>query len=244
MRTLRWLLPLALLLVSGCLRSSSTLTLKKDGSGTIDVDYSIAEQTIAQLKTMIKVQGGLAEAMDAEPPIPESEYTRVFLDPSEEALRAEMKRYERYGVSVELLQVARRNARRSVRMKLRFRNLAEVAMTDVFADCGFSVTRKPDGNYLLYREGTRTAPEDSIDFSDPRTVRLLSPLLSGFNVVVTVNTPGRILESNATSKGPYTAGWEYDFDRDAKALQALQSNSMIVLFDGEGISLPTVKQPK
>lgn len=226
----------------GCVRVDQTLTLNEDGSGSLHVAYSVSEQAVAQFRAMQKLTRQMALAAGRPSALsPTDERAYLFLDPGEQALSRELAKYKEYGVVVDDLEVDTRNARRNVRMQLRFRSLERLAQAEVFKDYGFSLYRGPKRHFVFDRPAKDGGARSSMDFSAPEMVRLLTPLLSGFRVVTKVRTPGAILRTNAHSHSQHVATWNFDFDKDPNALIALQRQRMLILFDGDGLELPAVR---
>jgi hypothetical protein len=72
---------------------------------------------------------------------------------------------------------------------------------------------------------------------------MLTPLLNGFLVSFTVNSPTKILRTTAPITGAYSASWRFDFSRDPNALIAMQNQRFQLVIEGEGITLPKVQLP-
>ena len=236
------LIALALVIaLQGCLKVDETLTIEKNGSGNLDVLYSVSEQTIAQMKSMFKLRDQMAAVTgDDAPQTMEDRFQQIFFDPSEAQIRALFKKYESLGIQVETLKVDTRNATRTVNLKITFSDLAKVGRADFFPHHGFSLTHNSDGTYTFFR-----SPE-SDSFLRPQDVGadsgLLSSVLTGFRVAIKVTTPGKVLETNASRRTLYNSAWIFDYDKDPKAVTALQNQKMKIIFDGNGINLPELRQ--
>jgi hypothetical protein len=233
---------MVLLATTGCLKVDQALSIRKDCSGTYEVNYSISEQAISQIKAMLKLQEQLTK-LSGQP----AERTRmdelweVFLDPTEAGLRQEIQKYANYGIALSQLKVDTRNAWRYVNAKLAYKNLADVARADFFKEIGFSLTKNSDGSYLLHRPKETSQVQAARDLSDPNTERMLTPILGGFRVATKINTPGRILKTNAPERLAFTALWDFDFDKDPNAILALQNLEINIVFDGSGLDLPAIQ---
>ena len=109
------LLFICLAAASGCIKVDQTLELKRDGSGTLDVSYSVPEQTITQIKAMLKLERELAIAAgESAKTYKEDEYTRLVFIPVEELLRKKLKEFEPFGITVSTLKVSSRSGRPSL----------------------------------------------------------------------------------------------------------------------------------
>lgn len=233
-----------MLAVSGCIKVDHTLTLEKNGSGNFELLYSIPEQTVSQMKSMFRLRDQMNTVLgQAMPPTMEDEFEQAFFDPSEEKITRLVKKYEKFNIKMDTLKVETRNAVRNITIKLAFADLSQVAKADFFPRHGFSLFRNKDESYTFSRlpdsdQTTLLKPHATI----PEASGLLTPVLSGFRVALKVNTPGKILESNASRKTLYNAAWIFDFDKDPNAVEALQNQSMKIVFDGKGSHLPEVRQ--
>jgi hypothetical protein len=226
---------------AGCIRVEQSLTLREDGSAGFEVSYSMAEQTVTQMKALRKLRDQLAAAEGITVTNEWQEaFVHLLLDPSEDALRGELAKYRKYGVTVEKLQVETRNAWRHTKLTLALTDLKALATSDLFKEYGFSLSKTERGDYLFRRGPDKPDTAPPPDFSDPETNRLLVPIVGGFNVMLGVTVPGRILESNATRHSLYTATYVFDFDRDPNAVAAYTRHRMQITFQGRGLNLPEI----
>jgi len=241
MKTLRLTLAGLALLAAGCINIDQTLDIQKDASGSFDLIYSISEQAVTQIEAMLKLKEQMAMAAgETAPATDEDRHVSLLLSPTEDQIRREIKKYAEYGITVESLTVESKNAWRHVQLKVLFKNLADVAQTDFFPQYGFSLSRNSNGDYVFFRANENKDYSTSMDLIDPETVSLLMPILAGFKIHTKINTPGRILKTNAHRKSLYSAVWSFDVDSDPDSLCALQNQDMKIVFDGEGLDLPEI----
>jgi len=226
----------------GCLKADLMLEIGKDGSGSLEASYTITENSIAQLNSMVnlshqlnKIGLGTSEKPAADPEI------LLFLDPDENRIRSNLAKYEKHGLKIDKLRVRSRNSQRSVDLRLNFDNIAEVAKADFFADNGFSLYRRKSGDMLFHRKSMNADNPDKDALLDPEAQKMVAPILGGFMVTVKVLTPGRVLETNADSSGLKSATWIFDQDRDAKAFQRLQNQTYMILIEGADITIPDIR---
>jgi hypothetical protein len=238
MKLLRLFLILALAFSAGCIKLTQTLTLEADGSGTIEIDYSIPEETVTQVSGMIKLATELAKASGEPAPHDEHSYLGLLLNPSEKRIRQKVTSYKIDGLALKEVKVESRDGSREVTMVLTFKRITDLAQADFFAEQGFALTRLPTGNYRLTRKGTGVPAQSPVDLDDPQVVRMLTPVLGGFKATVGVKTPGRILKANTTRRSRRQAVWNFDFNRDPKAFRDFYSKPLILIFEGAGLSLP------
>lgn len=243
MKCLRLLAAGLALFASGCLKVDETLTLEKNGAGSLELIYSIPDQTSNQMKSMIKLRDQMSAITgQAQPRTSEDELERIFFDPSEAQIRQVLKKYESFGITIEVLKLEARNAARNVTLTLAFKDIGRAAKADFFPEHGFSLSHNQDGTYTFLR-----TPEGEGFAFQPQNVSqdaaaILNPVLNGFRVALKVTTPGRIIESNASRKTLYNGAWIFDYDKNPNAVTALQKQSMKIVFEGKGITLPDLSQ--
>ena len=247
MKRLSLLLLIPFFLTAGCLKLDETLTLREDGSATLEANYAVSRAAITQLKAMMNIRNQM-DSLTGNPPVEQDRLAEVLLDPDEDSIRREMKKYERYGIKIDRLKVDTRESWTTTLIKLSCRSLAEAARSDLFMNYGFSMTRNSDGNYVLHRASANASGE-STGFPDADTLRLMSPFLEGFNVVIKVATPGRILKTTAPQKSQMMATWTFSFDKDPNSIIALQNQAFSVIFENKGregktFALPEIRQAK
>ena len=245
MKLLRLLLPALAILATGCLKLEETFTIRPDGSADLDLVYSISEPAVTQMKALLKVRDQMA-ALSGDTTVSPDPYSKIFLNPAEEQLRRELKKYEKFGLSIERLKVDTRDGWRQVQVRVRCKNLADLAKTDIFRTYGFSLTKDPEANYVLFRD-RESAGDASTDVPDPETLKLMTPVLDGFKIVLKINTPGRIIKANSHLRSTHGATWEYDFNRNPNAINQLQDQQFNVVFqgrtaEGKSLSLPEISQ--
>lgn len=250
MRRLRAIAAAGLLLSAGCLKFEGQLSLKENGAGTLELTYSVAEQTVTQIEAMHKLRRELEAAASTNgtaitnvPNQKAAGFDRYLFNPQKAEILEKLKEYEPLGIVVEKMELKSVDVRRNVNIKVRFDSLASLAKTDFFQQFGFSVTKDAQDNYVLERFPSSPPQETRPDMSDPEIVRTLTPLLNGFSVAFTVNTPVRIVRTTAPITTPYSSTWRFDFDRDPSAVIALQNQRFQLVMDGRGMKLPEVQIP-
>lgn len=242
----RYLILALTMLTGGCLKLEETFTIRPDGSASLDLIYAISEQAVMQMKAVLKVRDQLAY-LSGEEPAAADPWSGLFLNPVEDQLRRELKKYEKLGIVVDRLKVEARDNWRHVQLKVTCKSLADLARTDFFPEYGFSLSKDADGAYVFFRDRENRDGASSGSIPDPETLKLMTPVLGGFNTVFKVNTPGRITKSNAHAKSLYGAAWEFSYDKDPNAVTRLQDQQFKITFEGKGsdgksLNLPAVSQ--
>jgi hypothetical protein len=231
-----------LLLAGGCIQADLAFSLRKDGSGTIEAEYAMSEQTISQIAAMLKLKEQLVRSAGETYDSSQDRYTRVFLDPDAAKIEREVDKYAALGLAIDELKVETRSAWRYVTMRLSFPDVGKLSQADFFPEYGFSLTRRTDGKYVLQRESPGPHALPSKEEAE-RELRLLSPLLGGFRVQTKIVAPGRVQkETNATRTSLYSATWTFNFDKDPTAVAAFRAHNVHLVFDGKGLSLPEISR--
>jgi hypothetical protein len=240
MRALRALPALLAVLCAGCIKLSLDLTIQENGSGTLALAYSIAEQTAGQFTAMRKLEKEMKEAAGLEiPATAPRDYSRLLFSPVKEDIVKLLKECEKYGIATDRLEQKSRDVRREVDIRVRIEDIGKASRSDVFQQYGFSLRKDAKGNYVLHR-GSALAPGQRVEALEPETAKLLTSLVGGLNVTITVSTPSRILSTTAQNSGPRSAMWIFDYDRNPKALTDLHKQNFTVVFEGGDMKLPEI----
>jgi hypothetical protein len=234
-------------LLAGCIKMDEKLMLKRDGAGTLAMSYAMSEQTIRQMQmmqTMAEEMGKKSseqsgkEKQDA--PSAGKSSVQSDLEFDEAKVRQKFKKYEAQGVHLDDVQSETRNGWRYMHLKVHFDNLAGLARTDLYDDRKLSLTKNPDGNYRLafgYGEGKEDAPETP---DSPQMEQMMAAMMAGLHVATSVTVPGGILQTNAHQRNHNTASWDYDIDKDPKAMSKMKKEAPYVVFAGNGLELPHI----
>ena len=230
----------------GCLEISQVMSIRKDGSGSIDLTYVLPDNTAAQMKAaellkqeMIKAAGEKYE------PRPVDTHYALFMDPSDKPIRDLIARCEPYGITLERLKIEVLEGRRRVRIHLRFSDIAKAAKSDIFRiHWPVTLVKHADGTYQLNVTNGRPADEPELDFSDPATLKAITPVLRGFKATIRINTPGEVISTEASTVGRSSAVWTFNFNEDPRAFSTFKTTNMSIRFKGEGLALPEIKAAK
>ena len=246
----------------GCIDIAQNIVIKKDGSGIVELTCIIPERTITQMKTMQKLKKEMIRASSSAVLAKEqtgpvvgkkdtgedevvSRHFSLLFDPAEERIRKELKQYEKDGIFIESILIFVRNARRIVKINLRFKDLVMAAESDLFrAHWPFTLSRTAKGNYQFRGRtgmGEKSSPSSSVN---PETSKTLTSIFSNFKAVLKVSVPGKIIRTNASRKSDYSGAWIYDFNKNQNAFSAFRNCRMNILFTGRNLDLPKVMESK
>ena len=92
---------LILVATTGCLKIEQILLLRKDGSGTFEVKYTVPTETRERIKAMLKLTQEMAIAARREiQPVSEDDYTRMLFTPDQSDIKEKIASYEKYGIRI------------------------------------------------------------------------------------------------------------------------------------------------
>lgn len=228
-------------LVAGCLKVESVLNLKPDTSGSVVINYSVSEDAVQRMKALTRLRNQF-DAITSNPAPTNNTLADMFLMPEETALRAEFKRHEQSGISLDQLKIRSTDNWRHVQMTISFKRLADAARSELFAEYGFTLVKNTKGDYIMFRD--KADVEDTVPAADASSSKMIAPLLQGFRVDLKVNVPGKIIQSNAHRESLTTANWSFDYDQDKNALVNIQKQQFKIQFEGKDINLPTIMFPR
>ena len=235
----------AILFSSGCLDAQQKLVIEPDGSGTLAVDYSIAEDTIKRISRMLDLSEELAGSQTNAPPAsPNDVFIGMLFDPKDADVKARLDNYAKLGFEIQEYSFKSQRARRHIKFRLKFDDISVFSKADFFHTYGFSLSKNGQGQFVIKNSPVTTEkPSKEWDFSDPEVKKLVAPFLNGFRFSLKMKLPGRVVKSNAHQKRGNELEWVYTFDRDPYAIQKLQRDHVSVVFESPGATLPSFKQP-
>jgi hypothetical protein len=223
-------------LASGCIKINTTLYISPDGSGSWQAQYSMPghmirqTQMVRQLAEDLQKAGGTATATVAKADLP-----LVF---DEAAIRERFKPLEREGIRLSKVQTRSRGGWQTVELVVKFERLEALLRQSFLDNCGFSLKRTGDVAKLVVTLPRGEGSGEPPNMADPAVSRSLTPFLGGLAVTARIEVPGEIRNSNSASSDQRMATWEWDFDKDAKALERLAQDKMIVVFDASTLRVP------
>lgn len=225
------------LLLAGCLKVEQTLTINKDGSGLLAMDYGMSQQTIDQMKAMQK----MAQAAGAT----NSEQDKAAFEFDEKEIMGKFKDMEKDGIKLVKLDSEVTNGWKYIHALISFTSLEKMQKAEFFDNNLLSLKKRADGNYELVQNSNAeygTAEETGMNNQEMQDAMLqqMAPMLKGMKIVLRVKVPGKVIETNANEKDDNSVAWIYDIDKDPKDLQRLQRASMRVVFEGQGVTLPEI----
>lgn len=224
---------LAVVALSGCVHVDQAITLNKDGSGRLEVSYGMSLGDLEQMQALTESAGGGEKDKTA---------SATPFDFREEDIRKDFEEYARFGVKLDSVKTEEKDGWKYIHLKVAFRNLAGLAKTELVADRAVSLSKDAEGRYVFRQAVGEALPDVQAEGGDGESASaVMAGLMKGFRARVRVSVPGPIVESSGARIEGQTAEWEYDLEKDPKAVERLQRADMRVVFEGGGLDLPELK---
>lgn len=228
-----------MLSLTGCIQTEHDLRINENGSASYRLSYAITEQAISQFRAMFKLKNDLAIAAGEPPPGSEmNPLLYAFLDPNEADIRKQIEACSPAGIIIKSIKQETRASWRHIELNLEIDDLAKLADNPFFTEYGFDLSKDKEGHFVFSRAPFTDVPGNISTPPSDRDLEQLTPLLAGFKTVVKITTPGRILSTTAFRTTLQTAVWEFDFNRQSTAVQALEHQRFHIVFDAPQAKLP------
>lgn len=218
--------------VSGCIRVDQTLTINKDGSGELEMSYSMKEQAIQQMEAMTKAQAGQS-GEDSN-----SDADQFNFD--EKSLRKQLAAHEKQGIKIISIDSETADGWKTMKVKLGFDDLNALAKTEMMQDNDFSIKKTADGNFIIRQTSGDASDAGGDEEMNPQMIEQMAPMFAGMRIVQRIKVPGKLIKSNATEVDGNTASWIYDVDKDPTVLNKMKNIDMKIEFEGKGVNLKEI----
>jgi hypothetical protein len=232
------------LLAAGCLKINTTVALKADGSGTWQVVYAMPSHMIRQVQMARDLAVELEKAgslTPTNPPVKPLDLPMIFDEPT---IRARFEPLAREGLTLTKLQTRSRSGWQYVEMTVKFDRFENLVRQSFFNDCGISLKQTGEDTFkLVVSLPPAGGGGEPPNLEDPAINASLTPFLNGMVVAVTLEVPGEIRNSNSAVSDVRRASWEWDFEKDSKAVDRLFKDKMILLFDSAGARIKDFEKP-
>jgi hypothetical protein len=244
----RFLLALAVsVLCSGCLRSTTTIDLRPDGSGTILQETGMSSQAIAMMKGFASPQAGgkeqLSDMFTEEQARKAAETMGVTFVSGEPFKTADLEGYRARYSFTDITQV-------KVNVSERMKSSTEPPFSFAFEKGSASSTLTIQMPEQSAMKGLPGLPPSGAGLSDAdkaqaaQMLGMMKMMMQGLFVDVSLNVDGRIIKTNAPHvQGSRVTLLQVDFDKllaDEAALQKLQGASDLkALANVPGLKVPS-----
>ncbi len=221
---------IALIGLGGCIKATEVVTLNKDGSGTVDFTYGMKEETLKQLKSMSEAgEEGSSGSMSMD-----------SFEFDEAKVREKFEGLKDKGVTLKKVSSEKKDGWEYMTVVFDFKDLSALRDADTPLD-EFSLSKNADGNYVFTTKGG--GEEKEMTDEEKQQMQMMAAMFAGMKIDIRINTPGQVLETNATSRGADYAQWVYDIDKDPAAMTKMESAGMKLVFSGKGVTIPEIKAP-
>ncbi|MEI6516622.1 MAG: hypothetical protein WCO77_11640 [bacterium] len=222
---------------SSCIKIDATVSLKRDGSGTMRAMYAMPTSILKQMERTRQWVRVLDRAggVTASPSKARRDFSLLF---DETALKAEFKAMEPDGVMIEpqSLRLREHGGWEYVDFSVRFTRLESLVKQPFFKDCGVRLTHSGESSCKLVV--TLPPVRDGADLTGGTDNAVkLTPFLNGMRVVVRIDCPGELRTSNSLISDRYRATWEWDYGKDVQILERLANEKMIAVFDASQVRI-------
>ncbi len=232
------------LLLTGCIKIDSTLDVASDGSGTWRLVYGIPLHMIRQMEMSRNVSLDLEKA--ARPQggslVDRAQDIPYLFD--EDRIRQRFKALEVQGIELSKIQTRSSGGWRNVDLSIKFTRLETLLRQPFLDSLGVSLSGAGTSSCKLVISLPGMGKTEMLpDPEDTAVSQKVSPFLNGLRVVSRIGFPGDIRNSTSFASDGRRATWEWDYDKDARALLRLSRDKMIVIFDSSGTSLRDFSKP-
>jgi hypothetical protein len=243
----RWILFVVFLGVltggTGCIKIDASLSLNRDGSGSLRTIYGMPTFLIKQMELTRQWTRSLDLAGDksATMPLPALDIPMIF---DEVVLNNRFRMMTRDGVTLESLRTREQGGWQYVDFNLKFSRFEGLVKQSFFKECGFIFARAGEDtckvSVSLPPVGVSPDLQARIGSGGSPT---LTPFMNGLRVIVRIDLPGEIRNSSSAMSDNRRATWEWDFDKDANAVERLTKDRIIVVFDGRQVRFNDFEKP-
>ncbi|MEI6563488.1 MAG: hypothetical protein WCO42_04170 [bacterium] len=227
----------------GCIKIDATVNFGREGNGSFRAMYGMPSYILKRVEADRQLTRSLDYAAGKPSASSQTELDIPFLY-DEVALKSRFKGLSSDEVILEALKTREQGGWRYVDFTLKFSTLESLFKQSFFKDFGVSfmhidentcklvVTLPPVGN-----------TPDAMSMATPESLAKLTPFLNGFRVITRITVPGDIRNSTSLMSDSQRATWEWDFDKDARALERLSHDKIIIVFDAAGIKIRDFEKP-
>jgi len=226
----------------GCVKIDATVSVERDGSGSLRAIYGMPTYIINQADLARDLSASLDLAAGKTNSIrPELDIPFLF---DEAVLRAKFGTMATDGIILESIKLREQGGWNYVDFTLKFKTLASLFKQSFFRDVGVTLKRIDETSckFIVTPPPSGNSPEvTSVVMSE--SLNKMTPFLSGLRVVARVVLPGDIRNSNSLMSDNRRATWEWDFEKDQQVLVRLAREKMVVVFDASEFRLKEFEKP-
>jgi len=236
-----------------CIQYDQVITLNKDGSGKVDLHYAMSEMMTQQMKAMSQMAEEMSKNMGGEATEePEKDEMNIF-NFEEDKIKGEFDSLKQDGISLTDSKTYKKDGWEHVELTFTFKDFTKLSKVSYFKDNDMKITKNAKGNYVIFskskkgeekaeaaEEGEEAPSMEGMPDEDAMKDMML-PMMKGFRVSITFNTPTPIVSTTAPEKGKTMAKWEFDLEKDQEAMSKMEEEDMVIEFEGKGVSMKEMK---
>ena len=246
------LLAACLLMLVSCIQYDQVFNLDKDGSGSVSIHYAMSSMMVQQMKAMSEMAGQMAEGMGAEGQEPKKEEEMNIFEFQEDKIKKEFEDLKNEGFKLTDLKTYQEEGWEHVKLSFTFKDVSKITKVSYFKDNDMTITKNAKGNYVIRSKTSKEEkPEETAEtpgdappmegMDDESMKQMMMPMMKGFRVSITFNTPTPIVHTTAPEKGKTMAKWEFDLEKDMDAMDKMEDEEMVIEFKGKGVKLNELK---
>lgn len=228
---------------AGCIKIDATLSLNREGGGSLRTIYGMPTFLIKQMDLARQWTRSLdfAGGKSTNAPLPALDIPMIF---DESILKARFGLMAADGMTLESLRVREQGGWQYVDFNLKFNRLEGLLKQSFFKDCGVVLTGAGgDSSKLVISLPPVGVASDLPGATSPDGAGKLTSFVNGLRVVVRIDLPGDIRNSTSMMSDGRRATWEWDVDKDAAVLERLKRDRIEVVFDGRRVRLKDFEKP-
>lgn len=226
----------------GCVKIDTTLSLDRDGSGSMRAIYGMPTYIIKQAELMRQLSASLDVAAGKTNVISPALDIPFLYD--EAILKAKFEGMAKDGIKLEAINLHEQGGWNYVDFTLKFKTLESLFKQSLFNDIGVSLKHLDDASCKLTINLPHVGNAAEIaSVVSQENINKLTPFLNGLRVASHLTLPGDLRNSNSQISSGRHATWEWDFDKDSQALARLARDKMIVVFDVAEVRIKDFEKP-
>ncbi len=230
---------------TGCIKIDTSLSLNRDGSGSLRTIYGMPTFLIKQMELTRQWSRSLdfAGEKSTNAPLSTLDIPMIF---DETVLSNRFRMMTTDGVNLESLRTREQGGWKYVDFNLKFGRFEGLVKQSFFRECGVVFSRVGDDTCKLSVSlpPIGVSPDLAAQTNPGAGASAkLTPFMNGLRVVVRIDLPGEIRNSSSMMSDNRRATWEWDFDKDASAIERLTKDRIIVVFDGRQVRFNDFEKP-
>lgn len=226
----------------GCVKIDATVTVERDGGGTLRAIYGMPTYIIKQAELARQISRSLDLAAGNTNAIPQELDIPFLYD--EALLKAKFAAMAKEGLILESMKTREQGGWNYVDFTLKFKTLESLVKQSFFSDVGVIFKHLDDKSCKLTISLPQVGATPEVAGAvTQESLNKLTPFFNGLRVVTRLVLPGEIRNNNSMMSDNRRATWEWDFDKDPQVLARLARDKIIVVFDASDLRMKDFEKP-